>query len=147
VTAPADVTDDVDADPRPIGSASDVGADEYGAPAPPPPAAVTDLRVTQAVTDIGTLTATLRWTAPTDAATTTLRYANALITTETDWDSATPLASLSGTAETYTAVVPYSSGTVYFALKTQNAGGDWSSLSNNAFWPQRNVYLPLICRQ
>jgi hypothetical protein len=31
VTAPAQVTDDFDAQARPIGSASDVGADEYGA--------------------------------------------------------------------------------------------------------------------
>jgi len=38
------------------------------------PDAVTDLRVTQAVTSTTTLTATLRWTAPTDAVTTTLRF-------------------------------------------------------------------------
>jgi hypothetical protein len=33
VTAPADVVDDVDGDPRPLGVASDVGADEYREPA------------------------------------------------------------------------------------------------------------------
>lgn len=146
VTAPAAVTDDVDADPRPIGPASDVGADEYGVPAPPPPDAVTDLRVTQGVTGTGTLTVTLEWTAPADAVTTTLRHASAPITTA-NWDSATPLAVLPGVAEAHTAVVAYTTGTVYFALETQNAGGDWSDLSNNAFWPQRKLYLPLACRQ
>jgi hypothetical protein len=31
VAAPAGVTDDFDGQPRPVGAASDVGADEYGA--------------------------------------------------------------------------------------------------------------------
>jgi hypothetical protein len=143
VTAPSDVTDDYDGDPRPIGSASDVGADEYGAP---PPSAVTDLRVIRAVTATGTLTATLRWTAPANAVTTTLRHSGTLIT-EANWASASLLAdTLSGTTQTYTATVAYTGGIAYFALKSQNAEGAWSALSNNAFWPPQAVYLPLVMR-
>ena len=139
----ADVSDDFDGDARPIGPAPDVGADEYGVP---PPAAVTDLRVTEAITSTGTLTATLRWTAPADAVTTTLRYSDTLIT-EANWSSALLLTdTLPGNAETYTATVPHDSSTVYFALKYQNAEGDWSDLSNNAFWPHLDVYLPMILK-
>jgi hypothetical protein len=142
VTAPIDVPDDVDGDLRPIGSASDVGADEYGIPAP---VAVTDLRVTQAVASTGELTATLRWTAPPDAITTTLRYSGDLITAA-NWDSALLLTdTLPGSAEVYTAVVPYGGGTTYFALKTEGAGG-LSNVSNNAFWPHLDVYLPLVLK-
>ena len=133
VTAPTGVTDDYDGDPRPIGAASDVGADEYGTP---PPSAVTDLHVTHAVTSTGVLTATLRWTAPPDAVTATLRYSRTLVT-EGNWNSATLL----------TNTLPYTSGTVYFALKSQNAQGDWSALSNNAFWPHWDVLLPLVMRE
>ncbi|MFN2273018.1 MAG: hypothetical protein ACK2US_19420 [Anaerolineae bacterium] len=142
VAAPIDAPDDVDGDLRPIGSASDVGADEYGIPAP---VAVTDLRATQAVAGTGELTATLRWTAPSNAITTTLRYSNTLIT-EANWDGALSLTdTLPGSAEVYTAVVPYSGGTIYFALRTQGAGG-LSNLSNNAFWPHLDVYLPLVLK-
>jgi hypothetical protein len=139
----AEVADDFDGDARPIGSAPDVGADEYGMP---PPAAVTDLRVTHAITASGTLTATLRWAAPADAVTTTLRYSGTLIT-EANWAGAPLLTdTLPGSVETYTATVPYDDSTVYFALKSQNAEGGWSDLSNNAFWPYWNVYLPLVLR-
>jgi hypothetical protein len=138
-----DVPDDFDGDVRPIGLAPDVGADEYGVP---PPAAVTDLRVTHAVTDTDTLTATLGWTAPTDAVTTTLRYSDNFIT-ESNWTSALLLTdTLPGSAEAFTAIAPYSGGLIYFALKTQNAGGDWSNLSNNAFWPSQAIYLPVVAK-
>jgi hypothetical protein len=184
VTAPTDVPDDVDGDLRPIGSASDVGADEYGIPAP---VAVTDLRVSWVVASTGelteksqeasslvegmngkaedfgatasegfslrkprrfapgSLTATLRWTAPPDAVTATLRYSGDLITAA-NWDSALLLTdTLPGSAEVYTAVVPYGGGTTYFALKTEGAGG-LSNVSNNAFWPHLDVYLPLVLK-
>jgi hypothetical protein len=135
--------DDIDGDARPIGSAPDVGADEYGVPAP---AAVADLRVTHAITASGTLTTTLRWTAPADAVTTTLRYSDTLIT-EANWAGALLLTdTLPGSAEIYTATVPYSDSTVYFALKSQNAEGDGSDLSNNAFWPHWDVFLPLVTK-
>jgi hypothetical protein len=142
VAAQPDAPDDIDGDLRPIGSASDVGADEYGIPAP---AAVTDLRVTQAVTSTGELTATLHWTAPSDAVTATLRYLDTFIT-KANWDGALSLDdALPGSTEVYTAVVPYSSGTIYFALKTQGVGGT-SNLSNNAFWPYLDVYVPLLLK-
>ncbi len=140
VTAPAEVGDDVDGDPRPIGSASDIGADEYGLPAP---SAVNDLRVTRAVTASHVLTATLHWTPPAGALTTTLRYSGTLITTA-NWNEAMLLTnSLAGTTAIFTATVPYSTDTAYFALKAQNEAGG-SPLSNNAFWPQQIVYLPVI---
>lgn len=142
-TSLADVPDDYDGDARPIGPAPDVGADEYGVPAP---TAVTDLRVTEAITRTGTLTATLSWTAPADAVTITLRYSDTLIT-ETHWTSAPLLTdTLPGSAETYTATVPYGGSTVYFALRSQNAEGDWSNLSNNAFWPCWDVFLPFVTK-
>ena len=50
-----------------------------------------------------------------------------------------------GTAQTG-ATVPDGGDTVYFALKTQNALGAWSALSNNAFWPRWDVWLPLTLR-
>ncbi|HSD84725.1 MAG TPA: right-handed parallel beta-helix repeat-containing protein [Anaerolineae bacterium] len=140
VTAPVEASDDIDGDPRPIGSRSDVGADEYGIPAP---SAVNDLRVTHAVTASNVLTATLRWTPPANALTTTLRYSGTLITAA-NWNEATLLTnSLSGTAAIFTTTVPYQAGLAYFALKAQNETG-WSALSNNAFWPQQLVYLPVI---
>jgi len=143
VAAPPDVPGDIDGDWRPIGPAADVGADEYR---PPPPAAVTDLRVTDAITGTGVLTAVLAWSAPPDAITTTLRYSETLIA-ESSWDGATLLTdALLGDVETYTAVVPYAGEkTVYFALRTQGAGGQ-SDLSNNAFWPVIEGCLPLILK-
>jgi hypothetical protein len=135
-----EVTDDFDGDARPIGSAADIGADEYGIPAP---AAVTDLRVSHAITATGILTATLHWTPPANALTTTLRYATSPITAG-NWNSAALLTgTLAGSANTYIASLPYSGGIIYFALKTTGAGGE-SGLSNNAFWPHKDIYLPLI---
>jgi hypothetical protein len=146
VTAPADVVDDVDGDPRPIGPASDVGADEYGVP---PPAAVTDLRVVEGVAAGGALTATLRWTGPTRAVTYTLRHAAAPLSDAT-WPAAAdvdvPFPATPGGSEQLTTAVPTTGGTVYFALKSQNGDGGWSGLSNNGFWPRTDVYMPAILR-
>jgi hypothetical protein len=109
-----------------------------------PPAAVTDLRVTNTLTDTSMLTATLRWTPLSGAITTTLRYSNDPITDLT-WNSALTVTS-SVLTNTYLAVMPYSSGTIYFALKSQDVTGTWSGLSNNAFWPYHAIFLPLIRR-
>ena len=139
----ADVPADIDGDARPIGSAPDVGADEVGQS---PPVAVTDLRIIDAVLDAGTLTATLRWTSPSSVVTATLRYASSYIT-EGNWAAATVLTeTLPGGRESFLAAVSYSTGTRYFAHKSQNAAGSWSSLSNVAFWPRVVVYLPVVLR-
>ena len=139
----ANVTDDIDGDPRPIGPTPDIGADEYGLP---PPNAVTDLHVTSVIQGVGTLTATLNWIAPGNAITDTFRYSATLIT-EANWASAIVLTnSLSGAANIFTTSVPYTSGVVYFALKSQNAEGAYSALSNNAFWPHLDLYLPFVRR-
>ena len=137
-----DVADDFDGDTRPIGLAYDIGADEYS---PATPAAVSDLRVTGAAVSPGTLTATLRWTPPQTALTTTLRYSATLIT-DANWMDAQVLSdTLPGGTSIYTASVPFSGATVYFVLKSQNAGG-WSAPSNNAFWPEQRTYLPRMAR-
>ena len=142
VAAPAEAGDDIDGDPRPIGNASDIGADEHGSPAP---TAVSDLRVTHASTAGNVLTATLRWTASANALTTTLRYSSTLITAA-NWDGAALLTgNLPGTAHVFTATVTNPGSLVYFALKSHNGTG-WSALSNNAFWPQQPVYLPIILK-
>lgn len=54
--------------------------------------------------------------------------------------------SLPGSQGIYTASLPYSGGTIYFALKGQNAAGEWSPASNNAFFPFSNNYLPILRR-
>jgi hypothetical protein len=82
---------------------------------------VTDLRVTHAVTDTNTLITTANWS-------------SAALLTNT----------LPGSVAAYTTTVPYTTGTIYVALKTQNSAAEWSDLSNNAFWPHLEVYLPLI---
>ncbi|MDY7039776.1 MAG: right-handed parallel beta-helix repeat-containing protein [Chloroflexota bacterium] len=129
-----------------VGTAPDIGAFEYGTGSP---AAVANLRVTDAITAGGVLTATLRWTAPTNAITYTLRYSDTLIS-DADWPNAitvtVPFTATPGSTEWLTTPVPYAGSAVYFALKSQNAGGDWSPLSNSAFWPHFDVWLPLTIR-
>ena len=133
---------DIDGDSRPIGSARDVGADEYGIPAP---AAVTDLHISSAVTSTTSLTVTLVWTPPSGALTTTLRYDGMPIALS-NWGTAMLLTdTLTGTASVYTAVLSYEGGTVYFGHRSQNEGG-MSGLSNLAFWPHHDVFLPVVMR-
>jgi PKD repeat protein len=113
-------------------------------------AAVRDLRVTHAITGevggVSQLTATLQWTPLPDAVTTTVRYHDARIT-EANWGAAPALTgALVGDVSTLTASAPYTGGTRYFALKSQNAGGTWSPLSNVAFWPAFRIYLPVVMR-
>ncbi|MFN2236436.1 MAG: hypothetical protein ACK2U1_19585 [Anaerolineales bacterium] len=141
VSIPVGVSDDIDGEIRPIGMAPDVGADEYG---DPPPVAVTDLRVTQALTSTQVITITLGWSPPTGALSQTIRYAHVPITAA-NWDHATLLTNdLTGNASSYTFAIPYSQGTHYFAQKSYNIEGGWSALSNNAYWPSFEIYLSII---
>ena len=55
--------------------------------------------------------------------------------------------SLPGTTAVYTAVVPFSGDTVYFASKPQYTGGSPGFVSYNAFWPSLDLILPLIFHQ
>ncbi|CAG0927104.1 hypothetical protein TFLX_00352 [Thermoflexales bacterium] len=121
---------------------SRIGADELGR--------VSDLRVSNASVTSNTLTATLTWTAPQNAVTYTLGYSNTLIT-DANWPAAIThtvsfTAPAPGSLQQFTLSVPYTVGTVYYALKAQSTAGDWSDLSNNAFWPHRDVFLPLVLR-
>jgi hypothetical protein len=83
-----------------------------------------------------------RWQASlTPPAVSDLRFTNAVtstghVTLSLLWTP--PAAALTGT-------VRYSNGVVYFAFKSQSAGG-WSPLSNPVFWPPRLIYLPLALR-
>jgi len=142
--APANgVNDDYDGDARPIGVGADIGADEQGVP---PPARVSDLRITEASQGGGGVTITLRWTAPPGAGAVFLRYASAPIG-ESSWGSATVLVdNLSGGVTQHQATIPYSGGTLFFALKGYSSAGGWSAVSNNAFYPDWDVYLPAVMR-
>ena len=132
--------DDFDGDLRPIGPARDIGADEYGIAAP---AAVTDLRLTDVNISAGNLTGTLHWTDPQGAVTAELRYAYYPIG-ETSWASSTFITNtITAASGIYTTSVPYSTGAVFFALKVQGPGG-WSKVSNNAFWPHLEIFLPNV---
>ena len=139
----SEAIDDIDGDQRPIGTAADIGADEYGLSTP---SIVSDLRIVSAVVDSGVLVAELGWTAPRGAITITLRY-SAQDITGASWVSSELLVDdLPGGAQEYSSLLPYNGDTVYFGLKSQNAAGDWSGLSNIAFWPSKNLYLPVAFR-
>ncbi len=136
--------EDIDGDVRPLGSARDIGADEYGMP---PPQAVNDLQVLSALPSQGVLTAMLTWTPPADAVTITLRHGDTPLA-ENNWATSQLVdGAIPGDIQSYAAAVDYMTGTVYFALKWQNQTGEWSPLSNNAFWPRRDIHLPLVEKQ
>lgn len=135
--------DDIDGDARPLGAARDIGADEYRASSVSP---VTDLRITRALTDSAALTATLEWSAPMGAITTALRYSRTLAS-EANWATASIIAdALPGDTEVFTATVSFDGNTIYFASRSQSLNGVWSALSNNAFWPRKDVVIPLAMK-
>jgi len=141
----SDVPTDIAGVSRPRGTAYDIGAYES-----PYSTGITDLRITNATGSPPTVTVTLRWTAPIGAITYTLRSSDALITSN-NWDSAQDVpvpftASDPGTVEWLTVSVAYTDGTLYLALKSHKSDGTWSGISNNAFWPHKDIYLPLAAR-
>ena len=108
---------------------------------------VSDLRVTSAITSTDTLTATVAWTPPASAITVAVRYSLHPIT-QANWNSALLLkGDLPGLARVYTATVPYTTTTSFFALRWQDVAGVWADTSNSAFWPSHPTYLPLVDRQ
>ena len=136
------VITDYDGDIRPIGPAPDIGADEFSTSFPST-RAVTDLQISGFLIP-DALHATLTWTSPPRAVTTTLRYTYTHIT-EGNWEAAYLLTdSLPGDNGTYQTNIPIINQTVFVALKTQDTEGAWSPLSNNVFWPQQKTWLPLI---
>jgi hypothetical protein len=138
----ANVTDDFDGNSRPISLAPDIGADEIG-DVTSPRSAVTDLQVSGFLI-FDAIQATLTWTPPTEAVTTTIRFAYTHIS-ENNWEAANLLTStLPGHTDTFSTTIPYAEDMVFIALKTQSATGEWSSLSNNAYWPQQKTWLPII---
>ena len=133
---------DYDGDIRPIGTAPDIGADEFSTIILPV-SAVTDLQISGFLIP-DALHATLTWTAPPEAVTTTLRYTYTHIT-ESNWEAAYLLTdSLPGNTGTYQTNIPIINQSVFVALKTRDTEGAWSPLSNNALWPQQKTWLPLI---
>ena len=52
---------------------------------------------------------------------------------------------LPGGSEAFTTTILFEGGSLFFALKTANDSG-FSALSNNAFWPRHDVYLPAVMR-
>jgi hypothetical protein len=144
VTLPAGLcADDIDGDLRPLGLAPDIGADEFQSPTP---AAVHDLHVRHASLDAGQLTVSLQWTPSAQAELQTLRYSISPIL-DANWGSTDPLSGdLAGATGAYTTTIAYGGDTVFFALRSQGSSGEWSLVSNNAFWPQISLFLPYLNR-
>jgi hypothetical protein len=116
---------------------------EAVAPEPAAPAAVTNLRVSDVITGTSNITLTLQWTPPTAAITTTVRYATTPLTAE-NWAAAAVLVTGAAPLTSHTATLPVNADGYFFAVRIQNAAGLWSPLSNLAFWPRAEHYLPVV---
>jgi hypothetical protein len=151
-TAAYSADGDFDRAPRPMGLAPDLGAFEVQGPPP-----VTSLRVVRGVVGSGTVTLTLTWIEPGRPGQPSpvhhheLRYANQVITNEV-WPQATVLVDVlspgsPGERRSLQVTVPYSgSGSLYLGLRSIDAASRLSPVSNPAFWPFTDVFLPVVRR-
>jgi len=142
----AEVSNDFAGSARPRGAGYDIGAYES-----PFSTQVRDLRIANVSGDAPNLTVSLNWTAPIGAVAYALRSNEKRISTD-NWDSCTviPLSlspSPPGTREQVTVPVYQAGEIVYIVLRVQTEDETWSEVSNNAFWPQITVYLPIVVRQ
>jgi subtilisin family serine protease len=110
------------------------------------PQAVSDLRIADPVDGNGYLIATLHWSAPAASNSFEIRYGRTPISLANWSTSDIVIGSLPGSINQYVATVPFGGDTIYFALRSRSASGTWSGLSNNAFWPLWNHFLPLVRR-
>ncbi|MEN6478632.1 MAG: S8 family serine peptidase [Anaerolineales bacterium] len=115
-----------------------------------PPARVDDLSIASITgPTAGQVDLVLSWTPPANARSITIRYASTSITSA-NWAEAELLAAdLPGSTGSFIAQgVPYTGGTLYFALRADSVrapGILWSAVSNNAFWPPKaQLMLPLV---
>jgi hypothetical protein len=105
---------------------------------------VTGLKVTGSSVNGDQATLTLQWTPPAGAVQTALKYAAEPITAAT-WDSASLISdSLPTGTDSHTFTLTYTGGTLFFAAKARNSKGEWAEVSNPAFWPFENIFLPSI---
>lgn len=137
---------------RPYGAGYDLGAFETHMPD-----SVQGLRVVEGHSTNDQATITLQWTAPgrvghsSTAVDYQMRYSDQLIAEKT-WDSALPIhvpfdPSSPGTREQLVVNdLDLSGGTIYFALRTTDINDNWSDLSNSAFYPSLDVYVPFCSR-
>ena len=108
---------------------------------------VSNFVITDAVESPGSLEVSFAWEEPLNIANTYEIKSHSAPITEANWSSATTLTdTLPGTAETYTTTIAYTGETRYFAIKAVNSSGDRMPISNLAFWPQQNVYLPIVIK-
>jgi hypothetical protein len=92
-----------------------------------------------------TLTATLTWVPLVETVTSTLYYSSTHFA-ESHLGAAQVLTdSLPASVIAYTVTLPYTGGaTSFFGLRSRLDGGTWSALSNVAFCPRQEEYLPLV---
>lgn len=143
---------DFDQAPRPMGLAPDLGAFEVQGPP-----TVTTLRVVNGITGASTVMLSLWWIEPgrigqpTPVHSYQLRYANQVIGLESWAQAALLLEAIppgqAGQLRQVEVTVPHT-GTeqIYLGLRVIDANSRWSGVSNPAFWPSNDLFLPIIRR-
>jgi hypothetical protein len=136
-----EISEDFDNVPRPQGPGNDIGAFEYRN-------RIADLYITDGVVDMPEITYSMQWTAPTAAIEYEMRRSDSWITSD-NWDKAIEVSvpftpSAPGSSELLTTIVPYSGAVDFFAVRFKNNSGIWSKVSNNGFWPTKELLLPIV---